>query len=500
VGCATTLPPNVERTPSTALANPEQTELGGLFQAELAAHPGESGASIISTGEWGFRARAGLATSAEKTLDLQYYIWDTDTTGKLLGEKLMRAADRGVRVRILLDDINTAETDFQFALLDLHHNIEIRLFNPFADRKSRVFNLLSDLKRLNHRMHNKAFIVDNAVAIVGGRNIGDSYFGVDTASNFRDLDLVMVGPVVQEISRSFDEYWNSEQTFPINLLVEYDRSPDELPAVKAQFYRWAANIQSFPYPTDDSKETLLTKLEALRGGFVWAKATALYDPPDKLESGGEQVLTELREEGRDKERELLLESAYFIAGEDGIERARLNRAQGIHTRVLTNSMATNDVAAAHAGYARYRKDLINSGVELYELKPDAPSIKENWSWLAGTSKASLHTKASVQDREKVVIGSFNLDPRSVALNTEIVIVVESPELAAQVMEYMDIGTRPENSYRLILEPDEKTGGERLVWITEENGQEVRYYSDPETGIMRRFGAWFMSMLPIEKHL
>jgi putative cardiolipin synthase len=204
--------------------------------------------------------------------------------------------------------------------------------------------------------------------------------------------------------------------------------------------------------------------------------------------------------GKDKESELLIESAYVIPGPENIERARINNERGIRQRLLTNSLATNDVAAAHAGYAKYRRDLIKNGVEVYELRPDAVSEKENWSLLAGRSRASLHTKAGVIDQEVVLVGSFNLDPRSTALNTEIVIVVKSTELAEKVMEFMDDGVQPQNSYRVILETDSESGTDRLVWLTEIDGKQVRYYSEPEAGFWRRFSTWFIGLLPMEKHL
>ncbi len=242
-GCATTVPKIYDRTVSTAFAHQEETELGQFFQPELAARPGMSGVALVQTGEWGFRARIGLANMAEKTLDLQYFLWEVDTTGRILAERVLRAADRGVRVRMLLDDINTEDTDFKFARLALHPNIEIRLFNPFAAREARTFEFVFNLARLNNRMHNKAFIADNAIAIVGGRNIGDDYFGVDTVANFRDLDLVVAGPVVQDVSRSFDQYWNSEWTIPVSALVDEDLPGKEFPAWKSNLYRRVENMQ-----------------------------------------------------------------------------------------------------------------------------------------------------------------------------------------------------------------------------------------------------------------
>ena len=499
-GCATTIPRDYKRTESTAYAKPGETELGRFFQSEIAEHPGESGVILLSTGEWGFRARAGLSNQAEKSIDVQYYIWETDTAGTILAERIMRAADRGVRVRMLLDHVTTKKTDFRFARMDFHPNIEIRVFNPFANRRFRTLEFLFSLERLNHRMHNKAFIVDNAIAIVGGRNIGDNYFGVHAAANFRDLDLAMVGPVVQDVSRSFDKYWNSEYAVPVRALIDERLSDAELQQRKVWLYRWVEDVEGYPYPVDTTSDVVMARLAEVRDQFIWAPARALYDEPDKLDTDQEDVADHLIWLGKNKDHEVMIEAAYVIPGPEGVERARVNRERGISQRLLTNSLATNDVAAAHAGYAKYRRDIIKNGVELYELRPDASSVRENWSMLAGRSKASLHTKASVVDRELVAIGSFNVDPRSIALNTEIVILVESPALAEQVLDYMEEGILPENSYRVILETDEDTGAERLVWITEIDDKEVRYYSEPEVGPWRRFGTWFMGLLPIEKHL
>ena len=499
-GCATTLPRDHERPVSTAFAEPGETVLGRFFQAEIAANPGKSGLVLVPTGEWGFRARAGLLNQAEETIDVQYYIWEVDTAGIVLAERLLRAADRGVRVRMMLDHVTTKNTDFKFARMDFHPNIEIRVFNPFANKRFRSLEFMFGLERLNHRMHNKAFIVDNAIAIVGGRNIGNNYFGVDAAANFRDLDLAAVGPLVQEVSRSFDQYWNSEFAVPISAIVDERLTAQEYQERKEKLYRWVEEVKDYPYPIDTTSDVVMARLEEFRGDFIWAPARALYDEPDKLQTKEEEVADHLIQLAKDKDHDVMIEAAYVIPGPEGIERARINKEWGVRQRLLTNSLATNDVAAAHAGYAKYRRDLIRNGVELYELRPGASTVRAEWSALAGRSKASLHTKAFVIDSSLVAIGSFNVDPRSIALNTEIVILVESDELAARVLKYMDEGIRPENSYRVILENDAETGVERLVWITQIDGEEVRYYSDPGAGFWRRVSAWLMGLLPLEKHL
>lgn len=495
-GCATPLPKHYEAAPSVAYANPQDTNLGRIIQPDLASRPGQSGVRLLSGGQESFQARLDLATLADKTLDLQYYRWAADNSGKILAAKVLQAADRGVRVRILIDDINTAGSDFRFARMDHHPNIEIRLFNPFRRRGFRLLEFLTDLDRVNHRMHNKAFIVDNAVAIMGGRNIGDEYFDDSPEANFRDLDVTLVGPVVQEISASFDEFWNSEWAIPINTVVKEEMHPEGLEAAKAKLYLWVQEKSEGPYRTARLPETVRDDFRALKDNLIWGPARVLYDSPWKIDSKYDEVATSLRQVGYNQE--LLMEAAYLIVGETGLEIARRNQARGIRTRILTNSLATNDVAAAHAGYAKYRKDLIRSGVELYELRPDSHR-KKKWKLLSAKSRASLHTKVFVIDRQTVVIGSFNADPRSRDLNTEIVVLIESRDLAAEVMDYMDTGLTPETSYRLTLEKSEK-GFERLVWTTLDNGQTLRYYADPEVGLWQRFNTWFISLLPIEKHL
>jgi putative cardiolipin synthase len=499
-GCATKVPVVEHRTVSQAFSQPETTTLGRFFAAEIAANPGHSGMTVLNTGETSFRARAGLANLAEQTIDAQYYIWDTDTSGSILAERVLRAADRSVRVRLLIDHVTTKDTDFRFARMDEHPNIEIRLFNPFANRSFRELEMAFSLKRLNHRMHNKAFIVDNAIAIVGGRNIGDNYFGVDTAANYRDLDLAMAGPIVQDISDSFDMYWNSDLAIPISSIIEERMTEDEFASAKSDLYRSVQEQEGFPYPIDMTGEALLALMNERRGDLIWAPARALYDEPDKLDTSEEKVADVLIEIGDEQNHEIVLESAYVVPTLRGTDNDQAKQLKGVRRRLLTNSLATNDVLAVHGAYARSRRELLKNGVELYELRPDAPDVRQEWSLLAGRSRASLHTKAIVADRKTVVIGSFNLDPRSIALNTEIVIIVESTELAEQVLDYLNQGVSLENSYRVMLEVDEETGADRLVWVTEIDGEEVRYYSEPEVSTWQRFTSWAIGLLPIREHL
>ena len=492
-GCAT-LPKEYPRNPSTAITDYTGTSLDQLFEKDAAQHPGESGFAIIRHGRQAFTARVALTDLAEKSLDLQYYIWERDETGRILAERLVRAADRGVRVRVLLDDINT-ESDVPIAAaLDVHPNIEVRIFNPFANRGARLFDFALDLDRVNHRMHNKLLVADNAVAIVGGRNIGNHYFGVATDANFRDLDIAAAGPVVRDASTVFDHFWNSDWAVPVSALLERPYTDADLQATVRSFRERIA-AEPYPYPLDQDVAALRADLTSIRDKFIWAPGQIVWDDPNDIKAGVEH--------GRlDKafyrkldtlQKEILIESAYFVAGDRGVAKARELHDRGIRIRVLTNSLATNDVLAAHAGYAKYREALLASGVELYELRPDAGAIKKKV--ISGQSKAALHTKAMVFDRESVFIGSFNLDPRSANLNTEAGLYVESPELAEQVIAYMDEGVRPENSYRVMLDENG-----HLVWETEINGMAVIFHQDPETGFWDRFMSGFIGLLPVEHQL
>lgn len=496
-GCAS-VPTDYVRTGSMAFQDHESTTIGKRFADMAAEHPGESGFAILRYPRPAFTSRIMLTELAEKSLDMQYYIWEADATGRILAERLVRAADRGVKVRILLDDINLSGRDEAIASMDVHRNIEIRIFNPFAQRGFRGLDFLIDMNRLNHRMHNKIMVMDNAVAIVGGRNIGNHYFGVDTEANFRDLDITAAGPVVREISSAFDTFWNGDWSVPISVLVDQPYTEEDLQEAMATIRQQIAE-HDYPHPLDQDVAALKAKLVSIFDSFIWAQGKIVWDDPAA-------VYTE-NQKGRigkawDKrletlQNELLVESAYFVVTKSGVKALKRLKARNIKVRVLTNSLVSNDVLAAHAGYSKYRIDLIENGVELYELRPDAGAVRKpgKKSIVSGASKAALHTKAMVFDRDAVFIGSYNLDPRSRDINTEAGLYVESPELAAQVIAYMDEGVTPENSYRVLLDED----GD-LVWITKTNGQEVRYDKDPESGFRQRFNSDFIRMLPVEGQL
>ena len=492
-GCAS-VPTDYPRAQSTALTNHLDTDTGQFFKEAAVKHPGESGFAIIRRGRPAFTARIAFTKLAEQTLDLQYYIWEEDETGWILAEHVIKAADRGVRVRILVDDITLAGRDTGAASLDAHPNIEVRVFNPFAHRDARLIDFATDLGRVNHRMHNKIFVVDNAAAIIGGRNIGNHYFNVDTHANFRDLDIAAAGPVVREISNVFDYFWNGDWAVPISALVDRAYTKEDLETTSENVRQLIA-AGNYPYPLDQDVATLRSDLLSIRDQLIWAPGEIVWDDPDAIEDGRQagKLITALHNKIDTLQSELLMEAAYFIIRERGVETSRRLKERGVKVRVLTNSLAANDVLAAHAGYSKTRRELIENGVEVYELRPDAGTVKQRND--STDSKTGLHAKALVFDRESVFIGSYNLDPRSANINTEAGLYVESPELAEQVAAFMEEGVQPENSYRVLLDDQ----GD-LVWVTEIDGEEVRYDDEPETTFGQRFMSDFISILPVDEHL
>ena len=502
VGCATT-DKQVIRTPSEALQQPELTSAYQFLQPEMEKHPGISGFNLLDSGNKAFTARNAMTQIAEQTLDVQYYIWESDITGAILINQLIKAAERGVRVRLLIDDVNSGGRDFGLAKLNAIENFQVRLFNPFKDRNVRFFEFIANMSKLNHRMHNKAFIMDNSFAIIGGRNIGNKYFGVSSEVNFRDLDIIAAGPIVTDISSSFDIFWNSEWAIPIQAIFSKRPSPEEVAKGLHNLQKFIDEHKEFPYPIHRTREEIYQRMTTTLDQLIWADAEVLYDDPAKkidTGTGYQGILPHLSKLVDDSQQEIHIESAYYIAGPNGAERVREIHDKGVKIRVLTNSMATNDVAAAFVFYEKYRKRLVENGAELYELRPDLNSHRKFWSLLASESAASLHTKVIVFDRKITFIGSFNLDPRSVDLNTEIGLLIDSPQLAEKVIKYMDVGTRPSDAYRLELEKKDQDDKGRLVWISEQDGKEIREYSDPKSGFWRPISAWFISLLPIEEQM
>ena len=444
-----------------------------------------------------------LAEAAERTLDLQYYIFRGDFTGKLILDSLVRAADRGVRVRILVDDTTAKGRDVGIAALATSPHIEVRVFNPSAGRSSAawLFSAVADFGRMNHRMHNKMFVADNQAAVVGGRNIGDEYFGAREGRNFADLDLLAVGPVVQDVSRSFDEYWNSEWAYPIQALHGSDPDPEVREKGRKGLAAHRAAAEDSAYVQRLRESDLLKRLMDRRLPLVWAPAQVLVDRPEKVAGAGSpqgpvRLGSQLRPIVEAARSELIISSPYFIPGKEGLRLFEQIRNNGVRIRIVTNSFAGNDVAIVHSGYAKYRKDLLKLGVELHELKPSLDAASEQKRSTFGSSGASLHAKSFIIDRARVFVGSLNLDPRSVDLNTELGIIVESRELAEKIAGQFEELVQPLYCYRLELDPSDGD----LAWISRENGREVRYSRDPEVGFWRRFSTWFLSIFAPESLL
>jgi putative cardiolipin synthase len=504
-GCAS-LPTEYPRTPSTSLTDTHDSKLGRGSSRSLAEHPGLSGVRLLSRGTDAFLTRLALAEAAERSLDIQYYIWHNDTTGKILAERVLRAADRGVRVRLLLDDIGAAARDGTLLAIDSHPSIEVRLFNPIAARSTKLLGMVADFSRGNRRMHNKSFTADNQVMIVGGRNIGDEYFQARPDVDFADLDLLAIGPVVGEVSRQFDRYWNSPLAFPITALSRAAPGDEDRP-------RALAGLRAFVQSRMDGDPALKPSdlVEDLaKGGlaFSYGRARVLADDPAKVladtADDANHLLPALLPEVEALASELVLVTPYFVPGEAGVARLGNLSRRGVIVRVLTNSLASTDVPVVHAGYQKYRRALLDAGIELHELKPTAtrgaavgPGAGVTRHPLSGSSRASLHAKALIFDRRALFVGSMNLDPRSLFTNTEIGVVVENPELATAMAEKLD-SLLPEVSFRLELAPAADPESEPgIAWVARQDGEEIRYASEPMTSAWQRFKTWFYSLLPIE---
>jgi putative cardiolipin synthase len=495
-GCAAlpSLPP-AQRGVSTAFFDTAGTRLGAAVAPLVQAHPALSGIYPLAEGRDAFAARALLAHRAERSLDLQYYIWRNDLTGVLMLDALRSAAARGVRVRLLLDDNNTAGLDPTLLALDRDPNIEVRLFNPFVLRGWRSLGYLTDFARLNRRMHNKSFTVDNQVTIVGGRNIGDAYFGAADDVLFADLDVMAIGPAVQAVSQDFDRYWNSPSAYPIAALVDDAAIETEAaPALaeRAEALRKTPVAQAYL----EALRTLpfVEQLAQRRLPLEWGEARLVSDDPDKVRGAGPaqaRVGVRLRALLGEPQRQLDLVSPYFVPGKETTAALASIAANGAAVRVLTNSLEATDVAAVHAGYVKWRRELLRAGVTLYELRREGSEQKQRRAGGFGSSASSLHAKTFAVDRRRIFVGSFNLDPRSLDLNTEMGLVIESPALASALDARLS-AAMPQHAYRVRLRPDGK-----LVWIEQTEEGVIEYADEPGAGFWTRTAVRILSWLPID---
>jgi len=502
-GCAS-LPENVDQQPSAAVTDTANTTLGKAFKDDLAENPGHSGFHLLGKGLDAFAARALLAHSAERSIDAQYYLWHSDLVGRLFLDAMLQAADRGVRVRLLIDDMALGgDKDAGVAALDTHANVEVRVFNPFNRKTARWTQILTSFDDVTRRMHNKSFTVDNQVSIVGGRNIGNEYFEADPDLAFGDLDVMAIGPVVGDVSASFDLYWNSSTSYPVSTLIGSNHTQQEIDERRRQLGEFVEQQRDSEYLQALRNSDFITRIKNDDFEFDWGNAQVLYDDPSKVKADRDQtdlhLVTQLEPFGTQISREMTIFSPYFVPGREGVANFEELRARGVRVRILTNSLASTDVSAVHAGYSKYRKYLLRAGVELYEVDQIlSKEQRKDKKGLEGSSKASLHAKSFVIDRERVFIGSLNFDPRSVVENTEIGIMIESADMAVEMSEWFDRNI-DEIAFRLALE-ENANGEEILVWHRTIDGEEYRYTTEPNTGFWRRFGVGFLRMLPIESLL
>lgn len=504
-GCASV---DVQREPSQALPASDSS-FGRSVQAQAAPYEGKSGFRLLPDSTEAFSARAELIRKAQSSLDLQYYIVHDGISTRMLIHELLKAADRGVRVRILLDDTASDGLDRTIATLAAHPQIQIRVFNPLNLGRStgvtRTMGRLFNLSQQHRRMHNKLWLADNSMAIVGGRNLGDEYFDAEPKLNFTDIDMLGVGPVAEQLGHSFDQYWNSALSKPIDAFISSKPTAKDLQDTRARLEESLKNMREQNHVLYQHLKTYTTapRLDVWRKELIWAWNQALWDAPSKVLADGEpdpQLLltTQLAPELDGVSKELVMISAYFVPGQPGLVYLTGRADAGVSVRLLTNSLEATDVPAVHGGYAPYRKALLEHGVQLYELRRQPGESSGSGSGLFysrsyGGSDSSLHSKAIIFDQQKFFIGSFNFDPRSVLWNTEVGVLVDSPELARHVRELALQGMAPPLSYQVKLNEDQ------LVWVTEDDGKMHTLTTEPGSW-WRRFNAWLSNTVGLERML
>jgi len=484
----------------------KDTKIGRSISKQTKLHAKLSGHYILSDGMQALSSIIQLVEKAKQTLDLQYYIYHDDNTGQLLASALIKSADRGVRIRILLDDIFSSSSIVLMTKLNQHTNIEIRYFHPVTRYKwLKPIVLITDFKRINRRMHNKAFIADNSVSIIGGRNIGDAYFLSKHHFLFTDVDMLSIGPVVKKISNSFDRYWNSKWAASLNSFrglsaIDFtiEQSRQELSKHERQVYN--SSFGKLLKQTSVGYDLLNGNLPLL-----WTKTKLMVDPPKKIASyrkrNPEYLQSQLKPFLHQAKVDVKIITPYFIPQREGIRWIKKLRKRGVEVSILTNSFASNDVALAHTGYQRYRRKLLKMGVQLYEFKPNAFRKQRKMAdWLKKIPKESLHAKTVIIDNKFVMIGSANLSPRSKYLNTEIGILINNKRFATRATVLFKMLSGPSNSFKLAIKK-EKNGSSygNITWSTYSAvlGEYIQYQREPDTWILPHIGASVLGILPLE---
>lgn len=488
-GCATA-PLDFPKQESVALTATSDTRLGEKVSSWTSSHPGKSGFYPLIAGIDALGARLALIDRAERSIDAQYFLMKPDTAGSLFAAKLLEAADRGVRVRLLLDDIFTTVPDIAFRVLNQHPNIELRLFNPVGRDGIYYANFLGNFKLANRRMHNKSFTVDNQVSIVGGRNIADEYFELLTDAEFRDFDMLAIGPVAMDISGIFDRFWNHQLSVPMEAYKTGKKSPG-LETARANIDRAVIDTNRQVYERSQSSAIIKDLLND-QSEYFPAQSWVVTDDPDKLVnkvSSDHQILVkELAGVLAEAGSEIVVISPYFIPGKKGVEFWRSITSKGVRVVVLTNSLATNNHVPVHSGYARYRHDLLEAGVELYEIRVDAAQVPDGDDQ-QGYEAVTLHTKALSIDQRYTFVGSLNLDPRSIDINTEMGVLIDNADLTSGLTQRF-FEKLPSMAYRV----SENTNG-KLRWTAEISGEQVTETSEPQTSAWLRFKAILFRIFP-----
>ena len=461
--------------------------------ALASAHP-RSGVSLLADPDDALQSRLHLAALAQSTLDLQYYLWQGDDSGLALTYEVLRAAERGVRVRILLDDIYHSGRDSAYQTLDSHPNVEVRLFNPMGNRGSvKQMNYAVGKSAFNYRMHNKIFLVDGVAAILGGRNIGDEYFGRDASFNFQDMDAIVVGKVAADAGGAFDLFWNAELAIPVAALTQ--RTYHITEEQTAQLITARERVRPAVERGRAASATRADWLATLASGLFWTKAEILVDRPDRSDDYPDSAFMTFMHDAHAQPREsAVIQTAYLIP--NGPTLANLERltSAGVTLRILTNSAKSNNHSSVHAYYAGYRKALLTTGIDLYEVQGKG-SLAAYLDRVGEDAHAGLHTKAMVIDDRVAVIGSYNMDPRSRVWNSEIALIVRDPDFARQVLQEMERDFAPEASWRLSLDD---TGA--LIWTGESGDELVQLTKDPGSSWWDRFLWGMLRLLPLENEL
>ena len=497
------LPDISERKPSYVIDDGGQTTLCSMFSPGLAAHPGKSGVYLLPHGRDAFFARILLARRSEKSLDIQYYMYHQDTVGKLLNYEILKAADRGVRVRMLIDDIYGNEGDAAWVALDAHPNIEVRLWNPWKRGSNRMIQSLLRARDINFRMHSKSFTVDNQASILGGRNIGNEYFEADTEVAFSDIDVVTIGSSVPEISSQFDTYWNNGFAYPVNILIRQGKQQDlnVLRDARSAFFKQPSTST---YTEALSTSGLVHGLVEGRVAFSWSDARVIHDSALKKTLGtgkagrDESLISQLAPYIIGSKKSVDIVSPYFVPSDLATDAMCKLAQNGVEVRVLTNSLASNDVAAVHAGYSKYRRKLLRCGVQLFEMDESIKNRRgKELTWLPALKKSSLHAKMMAFDSEYLFVGSFNFDQRSLNINNEIGLVFHDPKLAGAVARRFEEHV---NDVAFKLELTHEGGREHMRWTGGQGGPDQVMEKEPYSTTFKKLTVSILRWLPINSQL